>query len=112
MREDETLAVLGMLSFTLEVPDLAEGLRFYTDAGLVARVEGDVARCENCHNCTWPQRTSTSARTFRLCGSAAEVMGVSEGAFTPGQHSCHPGRMPHEVSGNKLREATRSPMGP
>ena len=41
------MAVLGALSFTLEVPDLDPGIRFYTDAGLVANVCGDVAtlRC-------------------------------------------------------------------
>ncbi|MDB5583099.1 MAG: metapyrocatechase [Bradyrhizobium sp.] len=38
------MAVLGVLSFTLEVPDLDQGVRFYTDAGLVATVEGNVAR--------------------------------------------------------------------
>lgn len=38
------MAVLGMLSFTLEVPDLDEGVRFYTDAGLTASVAGNVAR--------------------------------------------------------------------
>ena len=38
------MAVLGALSFTLEVPDLDAGVRFYTDAGLVADVEDDVAR--------------------------------------------------------------------
>ena len=42
------MAVLGALSLTLEVPDLASGVRFYTDAGLVADVQGEVARlrCE------------------------------------------------------------------
>ena len=42
------MAVLGSLSFTLEVPDLAPGVKFYTDAGLTADVQGDVARfrCE------------------------------------------------------------------
>ena len=42
------MAVLGALSLTLEVPDLAPGVAFYTDAGLVADVEGDIARlrCE------------------------------------------------------------------
>jgi catechol 2,3-dioxygenase len=41
------MAVLGMLSFALEVADLDEGLRFYSDAGLIAEVEGNVAglRC-------------------------------------------------------------------
>jgi catechol 2,3-dioxygenase-like lactoylglutathione lyase family enzyme len=41
------MAVLGVLSFTLEVPDLDTGVRFYTDAGLVADVRDDVAtlRC-------------------------------------------------------------------
>ncbi|WP_375399114.1 VOC family protein, partial [uncultured Sphingomonas sp.] len=42
------MPVLGPLSFTLEVPSLDEGVRFYTDAGLVADVAtgdgGDVAR--------------------------------------------------------------------
>ena len=42
------MAVLGALSLTLEVPDLEPGVRFYTDAGLVADVERAVARlrCE------------------------------------------------------------------
>ena len=42
------MAVLGALSLTLEVPDVAAGVKFYTDAGLVATVKGDVARlrCE------------------------------------------------------------------
>lgn len=42
------MAVLGALSMTLEVPDVMPGVRFYTDAGLVADVEGIVARirCE------------------------------------------------------------------
>ena len=42
------MAVLGALSMTLEVPDVMPGVRFYTDAGLVADVEGEVARirCE------------------------------------------------------------------
>ena len=38
------MAVLGALSLTLEVPDLDVGVRFYTDAGLSADVEGDTAR--------------------------------------------------------------------
>jgi catechol 2,3-dioxygenase len=33
-----------MLSYTLKIPNLGEGVRFYTDAGLVATVEGNVAR--------------------------------------------------------------------
>ena len=42
------MAVLGALSFTLEVPDIEPGVRFYTDAGLIADVRGEVAqlRCE------------------------------------------------------------------
>ena len=42
------MSVLGVLSFALELPDLAAGVKFYTDAGLVASVEGDTARlrCE------------------------------------------------------------------
>jgi len=42
------MAVLGALSVTLDVPDLGPGVRFYTDAGMVAEVDGDVARlrCE------------------------------------------------------------------
>ena len=38
------MAVLGALSVTLEVPDLGPGVAFYTDAGLVAAVDGNVAR--------------------------------------------------------------------
>ncbi len=38
------MAVTGPLSFTLEVPDLAVGVKFYTDAGLVAAVDGQTAR--------------------------------------------------------------------
>ena len=42
------MAVLGALSITLEVPDVAPGVAFYTDAGLIVHVEGNVARlrCE------------------------------------------------------------------
>lgn len=38
------MAVLGALSLTLEVPDIAPGVAFYTDAGLEARTKGNVAR--------------------------------------------------------------------
>jgi len=38
------MAVLGALSLTLEVPDLEQGVRFYTDAGLVATLDGETAR--------------------------------------------------------------------
>ena len=42
------MAVLGPLGVTLEVPDVDPGVKFYTDAGLVATVDGNVARlrCE------------------------------------------------------------------
>lgn len=38
------MPVLGPLSFTLEVPSLDDGVKFYTDAGLVAAIDGDTAR--------------------------------------------------------------------
>ena len=38
------MAVLNLLSFTLEVPDVDEGARFYANAGLAAAVETSVAR--------------------------------------------------------------------
>lgn len=38
------MCVLGPLGVVLSVPDLGPGIKFYTDAGLEARVEGDVAR--------------------------------------------------------------------
>ena len=38
------MPVLGPLSFTLEVPSLEQGVEFYTDAGLVADVQGSVAK--------------------------------------------------------------------
>jgi catechol 2,3-dioxygenase len=42
------MAVLGLLSVTLEVPDLAPGTKFYSDAGLEVNVTGDIAhmQCE------------------------------------------------------------------
>ena len=42
------MPVLGPLSVTLEVPDIEPGVKFYTDAGLIASVENGVARmrCE------------------------------------------------------------------
>ena len=42
------MAVLGALSLTLEVPEIESGVKFYTDAGLAATIEGNVARlrCE------------------------------------------------------------------
>lgn len=42
------MAVLGALSVTLQVPDIMPGLQFYTDAGLVASVAGNLGRlrCE------------------------------------------------------------------
>ena len=38
------MAVQGVLSVTLEVPDVAAGVRFYADAGLVGQVDGQIAR--------------------------------------------------------------------
>lgn len=37
------MAVQALLSVTLEVPELSPGVRFYTDAGMVATIEGNVA---------------------------------------------------------------------
>lgn len=41
------MPVLGLLSYALEIPRLDEGVRFYTDAGLTAHIDGRVAhlRC-------------------------------------------------------------------
>lgn len=41
------MPVLGLLSYTLEVPSLDVGVRFYEDAGLIATVDSDTAilRC-------------------------------------------------------------------
>ncbi len=38
------MPVLGLLSYTLEVPNVAEGVRFYADAGLVPDIDDDFAR--------------------------------------------------------------------
>ena len=38
------MAVLGAHAVTLEVPDLDEGIRFYSDAGLEVASDGKVAR--------------------------------------------------------------------
>ena len=42
------MAVSGALSVTLEVPDIAPGVGFYTDAGLEASTNGETARLR-CH---------------------------------------------------------------
>jgi catechol 2,3-dioxygenase len=42
------MPVRGLLSYTLEVPDIEVGVRFYTDAGLVAKIDADIARLR-CH---------------------------------------------------------------
>jgi catechol 2,3-dioxygenase-like lactoylglutathione lyase family enzyme len=57
------LAVLGPLSYTLEVPVLEEGCRFYTDAGLEASTDGKFAR----FRCTGQDRDS-----IVLIGGAAK----------------------------------------
>ena len=38
------MPVLGILSYALEVPDLAPGVNFYRDAGLVVSTDGRHAR--------------------------------------------------------------------
>jgi len=38
------MAVLGVLSFTLDVPEIAAGIKFYSDAGLEGESAGSVAR--------------------------------------------------------------------
>lgn len=38
------MTVLGALSVTLEVPDIEQGVRFYTDAGLKAEIDDGIAR--------------------------------------------------------------------
>lgn len=38
------MAVLGLLSLTLEVPELEPGVKFYSDAGLTPAIEGHIAR--------------------------------------------------------------------
>jgi len=48
------MAVLGPHSFTLEVPDIEEGIRFYADAGLIAERDGRIARLR----CAEQQRES------------------------------------------------------
>ncbi len=38
------MSVLGIMSYTLAVPSIKEGVRFYEDAGLEAVLEANVAR--------------------------------------------------------------------
>lgn len=38
------MSVLGLLSVTLEVPQVEPGVEFYTDAGMVAQIDGQVAQ--------------------------------------------------------------------
>lgn len=48
------MPVLGLLSYTLDVPSLEEGIKFYTDAGLEVSIRGNVAR----FNCIGQDRHS------------------------------------------------------
>lgn len=48
------MPVLGLLSYTLEVPSLEEGIKFYTDAGLEASSDGKIAH----FRCTGQNRDS------------------------------------------------------
>lgn len=57
------MPVLGPLSYTLEVPSLEEGIRFYADAGLDPSSDGEVAR----FRCTGQNRDS-----IVLVGGAAK----------------------------------------
>ena len=57
------MPVLGPLSYTLEVPSLQEGIKFYTDAGLEASDDGKIAR----FRCTGQDRDS-----IVLIGGAAK----------------------------------------
>ena len=52
------MAVLGMLSYTLEVPSIEEGVRFYTAAGLTASIDNNVARL----SCSGQERASIELR--------------------------------------------------
>lgn len=52
------MAVLGMLSYTLEVPSIEEGVGFYTNAGLTASIDGNVARL----SCSGQERPSIELR--------------------------------------------------
>jgi catechol 2,3-dioxygenase-like lactoylglutathione lyase family enzyme len=48
------MAVLGVVSYALEIPALAAGAKFYRDAGLEVSVDGNVAHCR----CPGQQRAS------------------------------------------------------
>ena len=71
------MAVTGVLSFALEVPDVAPGVAFYTDAGLVADVEQNTARLR----CAGQDRDSIvlvgGAATKRLHHIALRVDGLA-----------------------------------
>jgi hypothetical protein len=41
------MAVFGLLSLTLTMPDLEAGIRFYTDAALLAARQGDSVEFRN-----------------------------------------------------------------
>lgn len=79
------MPVLGPLSFALEVPDLDAGIAFYTDAGLEAIREGNVAQLR----CTGQGRASivliAGAPKKRLHHVALRASGLEEiAAAMPG----------------------------
>lgn len=77
------MAVQNVLSVTMEVPDIAAGVEFYTNAGMVANIDGNVARLR----CAGQDRDSivllggfgrkrlhhVSLRAFDLDGIAAKA---------------------------------------
>lgn len=79
------MPVLGAHALTLEVPDLDEGIRFYTDAGLEAASDGKVARLR----CAGQDRDSIvligGAAKKRLHHIALRAAGLDEiAAAVPG----------------------------
>ena len=74
------MAVLGVLSVTIEVPDLEPGVKFYTDAGLVSNVEGGVARlhCEGQNRCSIVLRGGASRkRLHHISLRADDLAGIA-----------------------------------
>jgi catechol 2,3-dioxygenase-like lactoylglutathione lyase family enzyme len=74
------MAVQGILSVTLEVPELETGLKFYRDAGLIGSIEGNVAR----FRCDGQDRDSLmliagapTKRLHHICLRAAEIGGIA-----------------------------------
>jgi catechol 2,3-dioxygenase-like lactoylglutathione lyase family enzyme len=94
------LAVLGLISYALEIPELAAGVKFYSDAGLEVAVDGNVAHCR----CPGQQRDSVilfgGAPSKRLHHITLRATGIDSMLKAAIRHGGRPTEPLHVAQGN------------